>query len=79
MRLHSQYETQKQALAYFEKEGDMLAREILKTAELSFKNGEIDFFQYLISLENAYELQLDHLEQLHQYNQTVIALNYLAL
>jgi len=78
-QLLAQHETQKKALAYYEREGDMLAQEILKTAELSFKNGEIDFFQYLISLENAYELQLDHLEQLHQYNQTVIELNYITL
>ncbi|NAS12926.1 CusA/CzcA family heavy metal efflux RND transporter [Poritiphilus flavus] len=77
--LLAQYETHKKALTYYEKEGDILAEEILKTAELSFKNGEIDFFQYLISLKNAYELQLDHLEQLHRYNQTVIELNYITL
>ena len=42
-----------------------------------FKNGEIDFYQYIISVENAYEIQLDHLQHLNSYNQTIIKLNYL--
>ncbi|SDR78045.1 cobalt-zinc-cadmium resistance protein CzcA [Formosa sp. Hel1_31_208] len=69
-----QYE---EALAYFENEGASLADEILKTANSSFKNGEIDFYQYIISVENAYEIQLDHLQHLNSYNQTIIKLNYL--
>ena len=77
--LTTQYETQTKALAYYETEGEALSEEILKTAEASFKHGEIDFFQYLISVENAYELQLEYLEQLEQFNQTVIALNYITL
>ncbi len=67
------------ALAYYELEGRVLADQILKTATLSFKNGEIDFFQYLQSLENAYEIELNYLENLNSYNQTVIEINYLTL
>lgn len=72
----SKYE---EALTYYESEGKTLAEEILKTAEGSFKNGEIDFFQYIQSLENVYEIELQHLENLNKYNQTVIAINYLTL
>ncbi|MCG2431078.1 CusA/CzcA family heavy metal efflux RND transporter [Aequorivita xiaoshiensis] len=67
------------ALQYYETEGKTLSEEILKTANLSFKNGEIDFFQYIQSLENAYEIELQHLENLNKYNQAVIAVNYLTL
>ncbi len=67
------------ALAYYELEGSDLSNEILKTATISFKNGEIDFFQYLQSLENAYEIELNYLENLNNYNQTVIEMNYLTL
>ena len=75
--LMNQYDRFKKALDYYDSEGKELADELLKTTEAYFKNGEIDFFQYIQSIENAYELKLDHLEQLDRYNQTVIALNYL--
>lgn len=72
----SKYE---EALNYYENEGRSLAEEILKTANGSFKNGEIDFFQYIQSVENAYGIELGYLENLNNYNQTVIAINYLVL
>ncbi len=68
-----------EALKYYEEEGKILSEEILKTAEGSFKNGEIDFFQYIQSLENVYEIELQYLDNLNKYNQTVIAINYLTL
>ncbi|PTX59758.1 cobalt-zinc-cadmium resistance protein CzcA [Kordia periserrulae] len=67
------------SLTYFEQEGANLSDEILKTANGSFKNGEIDFYQYIQSLESAYEVKLDYLDKLAQYNETVITLNYLTL
>jgi cobalt-zinc-cadmium resistance protein CzcA len=67
------------ALQYYENEGKTLSEEILKTANIGFKNGEIDFFQYIQSLKNAYEIELQYLESLHNYNQAVIAFNYLTL
>lgn len=72
----SKYE---EALKYYEEEGKTLSEEILKTAEGSFKNGEIDFFQYIQSLENVYEIELQYLDNLNKYNQTVITINYLTL
>ncbi|MEH6763414.1 MAG: CusA/CzcA family heavy metal efflux RND transporter [Aequorivita antarctica] len=68
-----------EGLQYYETEGKSLSEEILKTANISFKNGEIDFFQFIQSLENAYEIELQHLENLNNYNQAVIAINYLIL
>ncbi|MEO1030111.1 MAG: TolC family protein, partial [Bacteroidota bacterium] len=86
IQLHTKFETlqsqliqNQKALEYYENEGLILANEILKTANVSFKNGEIDFYQYIISIENAYDIQLKHLEHLNSYNQTVINLNYLTL
>jgi cobalt-zinc-cadmium resistance protein CzcA len=77
--LLSQLIQHEKALEYFELEGAALAKEILKTANSSFKNGEIDFYQYILSLENAYDIQVSHLENLNNYNQTVIKINYLTL
>jgi cobalt-zinc-cadmium resistance protein CzcA len=68
-----------EALDYYEKEGNMLSEEILKTADGSFRNGEIDFYQYIQSLESAYDIKLGHLDKLKEYNQTIIAINYITL
>lgn len=74
-----QLEQQSNELAYYEEEGSELSEQILKAATGNFSNGEIDFFQYIQSLENAYEIQLNYLDVLDQYNQTVIAINYLTI
>jgi len=77
--LKSQLIQHEKALEYYRNDGAALSNEILKTANSSFKNGEIDFYQYILSLENAYEIELNHLENLNNYNQTVIKINYLTL
>ena len=55
------------------------SEEIIKTAERTFKEGEIDFFQYIQSIETATEIELTYLNNINAYNQTVIAINYLTL
>ncbi|MDH3321386.1 MAG: TolC family protein, partial [Flavobacteriaceae bacterium] len=78
-RLLSQLKKYEEALSYYDQEGKSLSEEIFKTATFSYKNGEIDFFQYIQSLENAFGLLLTYLDDLNAYNQTVIKLNYLTL
>jgi cobalt-zinc-cadmium resistance protein CzcA len=77
LSLNAELIKQEKALKYYEEEGTALSDEILKTATVSFKNGEINYFQYILSLENAYQIKLDYLNSLNEYNQTVIAINYL--
>ncbi|MBU2940831.1 CusA/CzcA family heavy metal efflux RND transporter [Lacinutrix sp. C3R15] len=71
-----QYE---EAIQYYKTQGQTLSEEIIKTANRTFKEGEIDFFQYIQSVETAKDIQLNYLEQLNNYNQTVININYLIL
>jgi len=68
-----------EALSYYQDEGKFLSEEIFKTSKVSFENGEINFFQYIQSIENAFEIFLNYLQNLNAYNQTVIKLNYLTL
>ena len=77
--LQSNLRKQKASLQYYETEGKALSETILKTANQSFKHGEIDFFQYIQSIETAYQMQQSYLDSLNQYNQTVIKINYLTL
>lgn len=77
--LQSELRKYEEAVAYYEEDGALLSEEILKTANGSFRNGEIDFYQYILSLENAYQVRLDYLDNLNLYNQTVIKINYITL
>ena len=77
--LLSKLDKYQENISYFATEGKALSEAIFKTATRSFKEGEIDFFQYIQSLENAYQLKLSYLESLNQYNQTVIQINNLSL
>ncbi|AOW21398.1 CusA/CzcA family heavy metal efflux RND transporter [Urechidicola croceus] len=67
------------SINYYDSQGENLSKEIIKTAESSFKHGEIDFFQYIQSIETATDIELNYLDNLQLYNQTVIAINHLIL
>jgi cobalt-zinc-cadmium resistance protein CzcA len=63
---------------YFD-HGKQLAMELSRSAQISYREGDIDFYQFVISLEEAAWIELNHLESLHLYNETVLDLNYLTL
>ncbi|WP_396173523.1 CusA/CzcA family heavy metal efflux RND transporter [Flavobacterium sp.] len=65
-----------EAINYYTNYGKNLSSEITKVAESSYKNGEIDFFQYIISLENATTIQVDYLEAVLNYNLTQLDAQY---
>jgi cobalt-zinc-cadmium resistance protein CzcA len=66
-----------EGIKYYKEYGEKLAKEIIKVADMSYKHGEIDFFQYITSLENATSIQVDYLENVLQYNKTQFDLHYL--
>ncbi|WP_298494361.1 CusA/CzcA family heavy metal efflux RND transporter [uncultured Algibacter sp.] len=68
-----------EAISYYETQGKTLSEEIIKTAVRTFKEGEIDFFQYIQSIETATDIELSYLDNIHAYNQTIISINYLIL
>jgi cobalt-zinc-cadmium resistance protein CzcA len=65
-------------LDYYQQQGRELYEELLRTAQLSYENGEIDFFKFAASTETAMQIQLEHLDHLLQYNSTTLELNYLS-
>ncbi|WP_367753001.1 CusA/CzcA family heavy metal efflux RND transporter [Flavobacterium sp. WC2430] len=65
------------ALNYYNQYGKKLSNEIIKVGNLSFKHGEIDFFQYIQSLENATIIQVDYLDNVLQFNKTQLDIQYL--
>ncbi len=69
-----QYE---EGLTYYESIGEKLSKETLFYANEAYKNGEINFLQYVQLLENARNIEMNYLKSLFQYNYTVLELNYL--
>lgn len=65
------------ALNYFDTKGLALAESMVKSTETSYRAGEISLFQYIFSLNEAFSLQLEYLDALNSYNQTVIQINRL--
>ncbi len=65
-----------EAIKYYDEYGKKLSKEIIKVANMSYKHGEIDFFQYITSLENATTIEVDYLENVYNYNKTQIDLQY---
>ncbi|NCT17899.1 MAG: multidrug transporter AcrB [Flavobacteriaceae bacterium CG2_30_34_30] len=70
----SKYE---EGIFYFENQGKILAKELFLNAEKAFNQGEINYLQYVQLLENAKTIELNYLENLLQYNFTVLDIKYL--
>lgn len=66
-----------EAILYYDRYGKKLSEEILKVATQSFKQGEIDFFQYIQSLENATNIELDYLDNVFQFNKNQLDMLYM--
>jgi cobalt-zinc-cadmium resistance protein CzcA len=67
----------REAITYYNQYGKKLSDEIIKVANLSYTHGEIDFFQYIQSLENATIIQVDYLDNVLQFNATQLDSQYL--
>lgn len=66
----------KQMLRYYETIGLTQGKQIIKAANLSYRGGEINFAELSQYLNQAFDIQKNYLEALHQYNQNTIQLNY---
>jgi len=66
-----------EAIDYYNETGKHLASEIIKVADMSYKHGEIDFFQYIQSLDNATQIEIEFLNNVLLYNNAKIDLQYL--
>lgn len=74
---NAELEKYQEGINYYNESGKKLAKEIIKVADMSYKHGEIDFFQYIISLENATTIETDYLENVYQYNKIQNEIKYL--
>lgn len=66
-----------EAINYYNQYGKKLSDEIIKVGTLSYKHGEIDFFQYIQSLENATVIQVEYLDNVLQFNKIQLDSQYI--
>jgi heavy metal efflux system protein len=66
-----------EAVDYYENSGKKLSKELSTSASKAFQNGEIDFLQFVQLLESAKTIEITYLQNLNEYNTTVLELNYL--
>lgn len=65
-----------QMLAYYESAGMSQADAIIRAANLSYRGGEISFAELSQFLNQAIDIRKNYLDNLNQYNQNAIQLNY---
>jgi heavy metal efflux system protein len=69
-------EKYKRQLDWFEREGLKTADELARFAKKSYQSGAIDYLEFALSMQQAIELKLAHLNALGGYNQSVINARY---
>lgn len=75
--LLSDIKQHQQRLNYYDNIGKSLSEELLIHAVKAFKNGEIDFLQYVQLLKSANDIEMNYLSSLYQYNEAVLEANYI--
>ena len=75
--LYSDLKKYEEGVAYYNSNGKALSKELVLNASKAFENGEIDFLQYIQLLESSKGIELNYLQNLFNYNSTVLELNYL--
>ena len=76
--LENELKNYQESIEMYHLSGRNLSEEIIRTAQKSFQLGEIDFFQFVLSVENAINLTINYLDNVYGYNQVVLEINYLA-
>lgn len=71
------YHTSEQTLLYFEMRGLPSIADINRTAYQKFINGDINYLEFVMLLQQAITLESNYLDILRQHNEYAIELNYM--
>jgi cobalt-zinc-cadmium resistance protein CzcA len=73
----SQLEKYTFILTYYEEKALKQANVILEHATRSYNEGDISYIEYASAISDAFDIKIDYLEAINNYNQTVIRIQYL--
>ncbi|MBO9701435.1 MAG: CusA/CzcA family heavy metal efflux RND transporter [Sporocytophaga sp.] len=76
--LMQQYKKNLSSLSYFESIGLKQAELIISNSIKAFRAGEIGYVEYLQGLGRALSIKSGYLDTINNYNQTIIAIDYIA-
>ncbi|MDO4228908.1 MAG: TolC family protein [Capnocytophaga sp.] len=76
--LYKTYEKLKTEVEYYENEGLANSEKIIKTANRQFYGGEINFLEWTMVMNQALDIQNQHINQLNELNSVIIELNSLS-
>ena len=65
------------SIQYYQEGGRLAGEALEQHAYTNYTHGESDYSEYLIQMEQALDLQLDYLENLLGFNQTIIEIKAL--
>jgi cobalt-zinc-cadmium resistance protein CzcA len=71
------YRNAAENLRYFDNVGLRESQEIIRDARTSYRLGSITYYQYLQNLELAFQIEMNYLFTLKDFNQAIIYLKYL--
>ncbi|MBL7847235.1 MAG: TolC family protein [Cyclobacteriaceae bacterium] len=66
------------SLAYYQTSALPNADLIIRQAQIAFRQGQIGYTEYLLSVKNAMNLREGYLQTLNEYNQSIIYIEYLS-
>jgi cobalt-zinc-cadmium resistance protein CzcA len=75
-RLNNLVKSQLELLEYYRDQVVGQSEVMLQQAEISYQEGEIDYIEFLQNASEAYDLQIEYLRVVNDYNQAVIQLEY---
>lgn len=76
-QIRQSLQTQQKTLTYYETTGLDNARGIYYLGGLQFKNGSINYLEWIMLMNQAMSMESDYIDALHQYNLEAIQLRYL--
>uniref|UniRef100_UPI0026265F5D CusA/CzcA family heavy metal efflux RND transporter n=1 Tax=Hydrotalea sp. TaxID=2881279 RepID=UPI0026265F5D len=72
-----QYQKWDKQLNYYKSAGLKQSDEIIKNAGVNYSYGNISYIEYIQNLTQAFNIKLQYLNALNQYNQSIININYI--
>jgi cobalt-zinc-cadmium resistance protein CzcA len=75
--LRSELLKYKETIDFYQTSGKDLSNQIITSSQKSYEMGEIDFYRFVLSIENALEMNVNYYDNVAKYNQVALEINYL--
>jgi cobalt-zinc-cadmium resistance protein CzcA len=72
-----QFNINNQSLNYYQTEGLNLANTLFTVANKSYQSGDIGYTEFIMSIQNAFDIRNNYLLTLNNYNLSIINLNFI--